>query len=141
MGLKGLAIGVGAVILAGYIAQRTKAAEGLKGMAAGITQAIGAPFTGLGQGLSALAGGISDVFSPTIAPTIAPVFDWSGWLPFGNGNGRPEDRNNGNGAGKGFGGNGAGARVSTKVIIRNGRAGRIRRGEDRTTQPQRTMLY
>ena len=107
--LKGLAVGVGAVIVVGYIALRTKAGEGLLQMATGVTKAVASPFAGLGEGLGILGTGISAALSPTIAPTIAPKFDWSQWLPFGNGaingngngNGvRQEDRNgNGNGNG------------------------------------------
>jgi len=109
--MKGLAVGVGAIIVVGYLALKTGAARGLQDIAGAVTSAVASPFAGLGTGLSTLAGGVSDIFSPTIAPTIAPKFDWSGWLPFGpsngngNGNGvngggaRQEDRKNGNGNG------------------------------------------
>jgi len=99
--LKGLAVGVGAVIIVGYLALKTGAARGISDVAESVTSAVAAPFAGIGKGLSTLAIGVSDVFSPTIAPTIAPKFDWSGWMPFGNGAETParqEDRNgNGNG--------------------------------------------
>lgn len=107
--LKGLAMGLGAVIVVGYLALRTGAARGIRELATGVTEAVASPFAGLGTGLTTLAAGVSDIFSPTIAPTIAPKFDWSKWLPFGPGNGngngiptngggaRTEDRKNGNG--------------------------------------------
>jgi hypothetical protein len=107
--MKGLAVGVGAVLIVGYLALRTGAARGLSDIAESVTSAVASPFAGLGQGLSSLAGGVSDIFSPTIAPTIAPKFDWSGWLPFGPGNG------NGNGNGT----NGAGARTGYRQEDRN----------------------
>ncbi|GAI41740.1 unnamed protein product, partial [marine sediment metagenome] len=107
--MKGLAVGVGAVLIVGYLALRTGAARGLSDIATSVTEAVASPFAGLGTGLSTLAGGLSDVFSPTIAPTIAPKFDWSGWLPFGPGNG------NGNGNGV----NGAGARTGYRQEDRN----------------------
>lgn len=112
--MKGLAVGVGAVLIVGYLALKTGAARGLSDISAAVTQAVASPFAGLGTGLSTLAGGISDVFSPTVAPTIAPIFDWSGWKPFGNGNGRTEDRNNGNGLKNGLNGGGGGARTEDR---------------------------
>jgi len=113
--MKGLAVGVGAVLIVGYLALKTGAARGISDVAGAVTQAVASPFAGLGTGLSTLSAGISDVFSPTIAPTIAPKFDWSGWLPFGpsNGNGRTEDRN-GNGLGNGLNGGGGGARTEDR---------------------------
>lgn len=99
--MKGLAVGVGAVLIVGYLALKTGAAKGISDVAGAVTSAVASPFAGLGTGLSSLAGGVSDIFSPTIAPTIAPKFDWSGWKPFGPGPEQParlEDRNgNGNG--------------------------------------------
>jgi len=105
--LKGLALGLTAIIAVGYIATRTKAAAGISGLASAVTRAVAAPFAGLGEGFETLGAGFSTLMSPTMAPTFAPVFDWSQWKPFGNGNGaingngngvRDEDRNgNGNG--------------------------------------------
>jgi len=80
--LKGLAVGVGAVIAVGYLALRTKAGTGLSSLATGIVQTISAPLVGVGGGLKILGEGVSAFLSPTIAPTIAPKFDWSGWNPF-----------------------------------------------------------
>jgi len=112
--MKGLAVGVGAVLIVGYLALKTGAARGLSDISQSVTQAVAAPFTGLGTGLSSLAGGVSALFSPTVAPTIAPIFDWSGWKPFGNGNGRTEDRDNGNGLKNGLNGGGGGARTEDR---------------------------
>jgi len=105
--LKGLALGVGAIIAVGIIATRTGAAKGISDIAKSVTQTFASPLVGIGGGLKTLGTGVSAFLSPTIAPTIKPIFDWSGWLPFGNGNGavngtgngvRDEDRNgNGNG--------------------------------------------
>lgn len=110
--LKGLAVGVGAVIVVGYLALKTGAAKGISDVAEAVTGAVASPFAGVGKGLSTLATGISDVFSPTIAPRIAPTFDWSGWQPFGNGP-RQEDRN-GNGLKNGLNGGGGGARTEDR---------------------------
>jgi len=114
--LKGLAVGVGAVIVVGYLALKTGAAKGISDVAEAVTGAVAAPFAGIGTGLSSLATGVSDVFSPTIAPTIAPKFDWSGWLPFGpsNGNGPRQEDRNGNGLTNGLNGGGGGARTEDR---------------------------
>ncbi|GAH70099.1 unnamed protein product [marine sediment metagenome] len=100
--LKGLALGLTAIIAVGYIATKTGAAKGISGVAQAVTQTFMAPFKGIGEGLSTMGVGISKVLSPRVEPTFAPKFDWSEWMPFGppskNGNGvRAEDRNNGNG--------------------------------------------
>ena len=113
--MKGLAVGVGAILIVGYLALKTGAARGLSDVAEAVTSAVASPFAGLGEGLSSLAGGVSDIFSPTIAPTIAPKFDWSGWLPFGPGNGN----GTGNGNGNGNGSNGGGARTGYRQEDRN----------------------
>ncbi len=106
--MKGLAVGVGAVLIVGYLALRTGAARGLSDIAGAVTEAVASPFAGLGSGLSTLSTGISDLFSPTVSPTIAPIFDWSGWKPFGNGT--RNGNGNGNGLGNGLNGGGGGAR-------------------------------
>ncbi|GAI34027.1 unnamed protein product, partial [marine sediment metagenome] len=46
--MKGLAVGVGAIIIVGYLALKTGAARGLQDIAGAVTSAVASPFAGLG---------------------------------------------------------------------------------------------
>lgn len=73
--LTSLAIGVGAIILVGWLSKVTKAGAGLGELAGGVRSIVEQPLTGLGAGISA-------ALSPRIAPELAPVFAPE-WAPVG----------------------------------------------------------
>jgi len=98
--LTSLAIGIGAIIIVGWLSKATKAGLGLGELAGGIRGIIEQPLMGFGTGISAaLSPRIAPELAPVFAPEWAPVgFEWFGdvsrWLFPSL---RTEDRNNGNG--------------------------------------------
>ena len=73
--LVSLAIGVGAIIIVGWLSKATRAGLGLGELAGGIRGIIEQPLMGFGKGISA-------ALSPRIAPELAPVFAPE-WAPVG----------------------------------------------------------
>ena len=125
--LVSLAIGVGAIIVVGWLSKYTKAGLGLGELAGGIRGIIEQPLTGFGAGISAA---LSPRIAPEFAPRLAPELVWPEVWPFApwgqfqpqadveTGNGAPPPANGGAGARNGIwpAGYGNGARQEDRVM-------------------------